>query len=60
MVEQCASVTRLAEVHARSLNSFVCRYFETFDVVSDISARDRLELLKLTSKCSSKEELRKF
>ena len=39
---------------------FFLRYFETFDVVSDISARDRLDLLKLTSKCSSKEELSKF
>lgn len=35
------------------------RYFETFDVVSEIHSRDRLELLQLTSQCSTREELGK-
>ena len=33
-----------------------CRYFETFDVVSDIDAPDRLGLLDTIAQCSSKEE----
>ena len=36
------------------------RYFETFDVVSEISAADRLLYLSTVSQCSSPEELRKI
>lgn len=32
-------------------------YFETFDVISDISPSERLKLLDMMNKCSSKEEL---
>ncbi len=36
------------------------RYFETFDMVSDITSQDRIDLLQLTSKCSSPEALGKL
>ena len=34
---------------------YMCRFFETFDVVSEVSTEDRLKILDMTSKCSSKE-----
>ena len=37
---------------------FLCRLFETFDVVSDdVAANDRLQLLRMTAKCSTEAEL---
>lgn len=33
------------------------RYFETFDAISDVGVADRLHMLDMVSKCSSKEEL---
>ena len=38
----------------------VNRYFETFDAISDVDVKDRLKLISLISKCSSKEELGRF
>ena len=36
----------------------LCSLFETFDVVSsDVEAAERLQLLQMTAKCSTKEEL---
>jgi len=32
-------------------------YFDTFDVISDMSASDRLHLAHMTTKCSTQEEL---
>ena len=32
-------------------------YFETFDVISDVGQSERLKLLDMMAKCSSKEEL---
>jgi len=33
------------------------RYFDTFDVISDMSASDRLHLAHMTTKCSTQQEL---
>lgn len=35
----------------------LCRYFDTFDVISDVDASDRLHLAHMTAKCSTKEDI---
>ena len=38
--------------------TYIClRYFETFDVVSEVSTEDRLKMFDLTARCSSREAL---
>ncbi len=34
----------------------VCRYFELFDVVSELSAKERLSVLQAAARCASPEE----
>lgn len=34
----------------------VCRYFETFDVVSGVSVEERVKMSELMAKCVSPEE----
>ena len=37
--------------------SFSCRYFETFDLISEISLSDRQRFSEVMAKCSSQEEI---
>ena len=34
-----------------------CSYFETFDTISDVDSSNRLDMLRLVSECSNKEDL---
>ena len=47
---------RSVAVYTFSL-SFSCRYFETFDLVSEISLSDRQRFSEVMAKCSSQEEI---
>ncbi len=33
------------------------RYFETFDAITDVDVTDRLKMMNLVRKCSSKDEV---
>ena len=33
------------------------RYFETFDAITDVDVNDRLKMMNLVRKCTSKEEI---
>ena len=34
----------------------VCRYFETFDVVSELEVEERVKMMDMMAKCTSQEE----
>ena len=34
----------------------VCRYFETFDVVSEVGVGERVKMLDMIAKCATQEE----
>ena len=54
--------TTLVDVRMKRSSLFcpvfvLCRYFDTFDVISDVDASDRLHLARMTAKCSTKEDV---